>query len=152
MSITDVRSREALPLTVASRQPAVDDRAIVAAMLDRLDAAWRERRYRALADCFDEEVVMMLPGGTGRVVGRAAVVDSYRDFMESAIVTEYHEDPAMIDVWGDTAVASYRWAMSWVSNGKSDSGAGCDILVFRRFDDDEWRVVWRTMSLEPAPE
>lgn len=149
---SEVRSRGDLPLTVSSRQPALDDRSLVAATLAKLSDAWLGRHYRSLADCFDEDAVLMVPGGTSRVEGRAAVVDSYRDFMESAAVTEYHEDPPMIDAWGDTAVASYRWAMSWVSNGKPDSGAGCDILVLRRAESDDWRVVWRTMTLEAATE
>lgn len=152
MSITDVRAREALPFTVAARQPALDDRGVIASAVAKLSESWLGRQYRALAECFDENVVMMMPGGTGQVQGRAAIVDSYRDFMESATLTEYHEDPALIDVWGDTAVASYRWAMSWVSNGKPESGAGCDVLVFRRAEGDDWRVVWRTMVLDPAPE
>lgn len=153
MSIAEARTRDASPATIAPSP----DAATVASVLARLNAAWQSGDYAMLAECFDADVVMMLPNGTGRVEGREPIVASYRDFMESATITEYHEDPPAIDVWGDTAVASYRWAMSWVTRGAPDSGAGCDVLVFRRMAgpgalEEEWRAVWRTMMLEPAPE
>lgn len=122
--------------------------------LQRISAAWRDRCYQELAILFDENIVMVLPGLSARIEGRAAVVDSYMEFMEHSAVGDYWEDEPTIDVWGDTAIASYRWEMTWVSGGISENAAGYDVFTFsRRTDGDQgWRAVWRTMALDVSPE
>jgi hypothetical protein len=120
--------------------------------LERISSAWQNRRYQELATLFDENIIMVLPGLSARIEGRAAVVESYMEFMEHSAVGEYWEDEPTIDVWGDTAIASYRWEMVWVSRGISESAAGYDVFTFsRRTDADHaWRAVWRTMALDVA--
>jgi hypothetical protein len=71
-------------------------RAAVAATLSRLSAAWQHRRYAELAAAFDEHVVMALPGFSGRVEGRGALVESCREFMERATLTHYQEQPPAV--------------------------------------------------------
>jgi hypothetical protein len=118
--------------------------------LRRISAAWQDRRYQELAALLDERIVMVLPGLSARIEGRSAVIDSYMEFMEHATVGEYWEDAPTIDVWGDTAIASYHWEMTWVRNGQTERGAGYDVFTFsRRTDGDHaWRAVWRTMALD----
>jgi hypothetical protein len=124
----------------------------VADALARLSAAWRGRRYDELAALLDEHVVLAAPGFVGRREGRDAVVESYREFMERATITEYREGAPTIDVWGDTAVAAYHWEMAWRSGGVPNRGSGHDVLVLRRAPDDgAWRAVWRTMTLDGPP-
>jgi len=130
-----------------------DHRAEVRHTLQRISAAWQGRRYQELAILFDENIVMVLPGLSARIEGRAAVVESYMEFMEHSAVGDYWEDEPTIDVWGETAIASYRWEMTWVSGGISESAAGYDVFTFsRRTDGDQaWRAVWRTMALDVTP-
>lgn len=131
-----------------------DSRAEVRHTLQHISAAWQDRRYQELATLFDDHIVMVLPGLSARIEGRAAVVESYMEFMEHSAVAEYFEDEPTIDVWGDTAVASYRWEMTWVSGGVAGNAAGYDVFTFaRRADEDRaWRAVWRTMALDPPSE
>ena len=131
-----------------------DHRAEVRHTLQRISAAWQNRRYQELAVLFDEDIVMVLPGLSARIEGRAAVVESFMEFMERSAVSEFWEDEPTIDVWGDTAIASYRWEMTWVSGGITESAAGYDVFTFsRRTDGDQaWRAVWRTMALDVIPE
>lgn len=125
------------------------DRRDVAGALARLSAAWQARQYDALEALFDPDIVFALPGGAGRVHGRAAIVESYREFMERATITEYREEPPSIDVWGDTAVATYRWEMAWLAGGVANRESGTDVFVLRRTAPGAWRAVWRTMIVEP---
>jgi uncharacterized protein (TIGR02246 family) len=125
-----------------------DARSELRATLRKLSAAWQNRRYEELANLLDEQIIMVLPAFSGRLEGREAVVDSYREFMENATVSDYQEDLPTIDVWGDTAIASYHWEMTWVGAGKIEHGAGYDAFVFSRNGDGSWRAVWRTMSLD----
>jgi len=128
-------------------------RADVRVTLRRISAAWQNRHYQELATLFDEDIVMVLPGLSARIEGRVAVVESYMEFMEHAAVGDYWEDEPTIDVWGETAIASYRWEMTWVTGGITESAAGYDVFTFSRDTDRDqaWRAVWRTMALDVVP-
>jgi len=113
-------------------------------VLSRLSAAWREERFDELEDILHQSVVFVQPGFKGRVEGRTGCVNTYREFMSSAKVVDYSESDPAVDVWGATAVATYRFEISWEMNGKSHRQAGRDLFVFLR-EDSRWQVVWRTM-------
>jgi hypothetical protein len=75
--------------------------------------------------------------------------------MERVTIQRYEEGEPVVDVWGDTAVAIYRWEMAWTSGGVPKREAGHDILVLRRpapGDGAAWRVVWRAITSEGAPQ
>jgi hypothetical protein len=125
----------------------------VALTLAALSTAWRERRYDDLAGFLAEDMVFTLPGFGGRLEGATAVVASYREFMERVTLTAYEEQAPTVDVWGETAVASFRWEMTWLAGGVPNQGAGHDLFVFRRAAAGEsWRAVWRTMAFEAPAE
>lgn len=136
--------------TYTSHRTPEDARAELRATLGKLSAAWQNRRYEELAELFDDNIVMELPGFSGRIEGREAVVNGYRDFMETAAISNYQEDLPTIDVWGNTAMASYHWDMTGVRGGIAESAAGYDAFVCARNADGDgtWRAVWRTMSLD----
>jgi ketosteroid isomerase-like protein len=80
--------------------------------LPGINAAWRERRYDDLCQMFAEDMVFTLPGFSGLLQGREAVVASYREFIERVTLTSYREEQLVVHVWGDTAVASYLRALA----------------------------------------
>lgn len=123
-------------------------RSAVAAAYARLSEAWRNARYDELAAMLDEHVVMALPGFTGRVEGRDALVEGYRQFLTRATITHYDEGPAEVEVWGDTALVTCRWEMRWLDAGEENRAAGHETFVFRRPAGGEWRAVWRTMTFD----
>lgn len=129
-------------------------RAAVADTLSRLSSAWRERRYDELAEVFDEHIIMMLPGFSGRIEGRNALIESYREFMDRTTLTHYEEAPPTIDVWGSTAVTAHRWTMRWLDAGVASEAAGAEVFIFSRqyAGAGQWRAVWRTIALDPAGE
>ncbi len=118
-------------------------------VLSRLTASWREERFDELEDILHQSVVFVEPGFRGRIEGKTACVDSFRQFMSAAKVVDYVERDVVIDVWGTTAIATYGFEMTWEKDGKSYRDAGHDVLVFAR-EESRWQVVWRTMvPLEP---
>ena len=114
----------------------------------QLTAAWRERRFSDIEPLLDEQAVFVAPRFARRREGRAACVDSYRQFMSVAEVTEYAQHDLVVDVWGGTATVTYRFDMAWKMWGVAHREVGHDILVLAR-GDRGWRVVWRTMVSEP---
>jgi hypothetical protein len=125
--------------------------AAVRGLLGRLDAAWRYARWDELAACLDPRVVIVAPGMVQRAEGRAAAVASYRDFMDRATLVRYRSDAPQVDVWGDTAVATFGWDMVWETDGTPHHESGHDVFVCRRdaAAPDGWVALWRTVT--PAP-
>ena len=112
--------------------------------LDRLNAAWREQRFDDLHQYLDEHIVMKGPGLKTIGRGRAALVQSYVDFMGRSTITAYEESNHSIDVNQSTAVVAYDWSMTWEQSGKQDNASGQDMFVFERREA-KWIAVLRVM-------
>jgi uncharacterized protein (TIGR02246 family) len=126
-----------------------DPREEVRLVLSAVSAAWQARRYDELAQFFADDMVFALPGSSAHLEGAPAIVESYREFMDRVTLTEYREDVPRIDVWGETAVATFRWEMTWLAGNVSNHETGHDVFVFRRAPGAPWRAVWRTMIFAP---
>ena len=108
--------------------------------LDRLNLAWREKRFRDMEPYLDENIVMKGPGLKQLGRGRSMLVQSYVDFMGKSTITAYEESNHQVDILGLTAVATYDWSMTWEQSDKGESAAGHDMFVFERRDS-RW-VAW----------
>jgi uncharacterized protein (TIGR02246 family) len=122
----------------------------VRAVLERISEAWQSRRYEELSQLFAKDMVFALPEQAVRVEGRDAIVAGYREFMDRVTLTSYREDQYTVDVWGDTAVASFRWDMAWLAGDVPNHETGYDVFAFRHTDG-KWLAVWRTMLLSKPP-
>ena len=121
----------------------------VAIALRRLSESWRNRRYDELRDCFHDSAVMAVPGFSGRVAGRDALVESYREFMDRSTLDSYAEAPATIEIFENAAIAHFQWEMVWTSGGKQDRSSGRDLFAFvREPESGRWKAVWRTMLFD----
>ena len=73
-----------------------DASAAVHAATAGINAAWRERRYDDLRQMFAEDMVFTLPGFSGLLQGREAIVASYREFIERVTLTSYREEQLVV--------------------------------------------------------
>lgn len=128
-----------------------DDRAAVVAVLRAITAAWRGGRTGDLSPLFHERMVIAGPGHQVFASGRAACIESYREFATSAVVTAYDESAPAIHVWGDTAVAHYAWTMTWRRDGASATESGTDQFVLGRTQG-RWQALHRLLLLSAAAE
>ena len=124
-------------------------------LLRRINAAWREGRADELADYFHERIVFVHPEFQSRSVGRAACVQSYKDFSAAAIVHQYEEGDPAVDVWGeawgDLAVATYRFEIDYEMEGNRLRESGYDVYAFLRSSSGGgWLAVWRTIIASAA--
>ncbi len=130
-----------------------DDAEAVRDVVMRITVAWRDKRYAELGRYFDDKMVITAPGFRGRVEGREACVGTFKEFLEGVTITRFQQDAFTVDVWGDTAVASYAWEMAWDTGGTPSQEKGHDIFVLSRVargSEPAWRAVWRTMTAESA--
>jgi ketosteroid isomerase-like protein len=121
----------------------------IRSLLQRINAAWLHGETDNLLDLFHDNMVIAVPGSTERAEGKQVCAASYRDFRQQATILAYQEADPEINVWGDTAVATYRYVMDYEIGGDLQHDHGQDVFVFAR-GPEGWRAVWRT--LVPLPE
>ena len=117
-------------------------------IVKKINAAWQQSRLEELAAYFHEDMIMAPPGLSGRAKGRDACVASYREFIQMAKVKEYKEAEPEIDLWGNTAAATYGWEMVYELKGETYHESGWDVFVFAH-DGTKWQAVWRTIATAP---
>lgn len=120
------------------------DAAAIRHVVAGISTAWRTRRVSELHDFFADDVVLIAPGARARIQGRVAVVETYREFAENTSSQEYRELDLNVDVFRETAVATYRYEIAWSRDGARFKESGTDVLVLGKTGG-KWRVVWRTI-------
>jgi len=126
-----------------------DPAADIRQMLNRINQAWIEGRWNDLADCFHEDMIIAQPGRGQAGKGKQACVDSFRSFVDRAVVRGFEESDHQIDIWGETAVASYRFDVTYEMNGQDHRDSGIDVYVFIQ-QYGRWLAVWRTIISQSA--
>lgn len=115
-----------------------------------INACWLEGRYQELTSYFHEGMILALPDSEQRVAGRDAIIDSYRQFGESATGIEFHSHEPQVDAIGDTAVATTSFEISYELEGARYRESGTDVLVLHRAGEAAWEVVWRTVLMKSS--
>ncbi|MEK6410581.1 MAG: nuclear transport factor 2 family protein [Acidobacteriota bacterium] len=113
-------------------------------LIKGMNNAWAMGHPEDIGSFFREDIVMVLPGFQQRTGGREACVASYVDFCNQAAIAGLTLGEISVDVFGDTAVASYGYEISYELGGERFNDKGRDIIVFVR-GSDGWQAVWRTM-------
>ena len=103
-----------------------------------INDAWLHGRFDELRDYFHPDAVLAQPGVAKRMVGRDALIDSYRRFAAEA-AGSFRAGEIHVDSAGDSAVTTMPWT--------TDDERGWDLLVFGKREG-RWVVVWRTVVVE----
>lgn len=96
-----------------------------------------------VASLFADDVVGIHPDLDGSVRGRAAMVQSFVDYVAQVKTHHFDEQERSVEVLGDLAVATYRFEVRYEVGGQVHDERGQEVLVLRRRDE-TWQVVWRT--------
>jgi len=113
-------------------------------LIDNINRTWLKGDPADLEMFFHPDVVIQPPGDNPRVHGRDPCIASYEAFVRDAHVRQFSPGDAEIDVFGDTAVATYRYRVVYEIAGDTYDETGGELLVLLR-DGDRWMVAWRTM-------
>ncbi len=114
-----------------------------------LNRAWVEGRPEDLEEWFHEDMVIVAPDLRTRLDGREACVQSYVEFLDRGSVRGFEEIEPRVDVYGDTAVVTYRFDVTYEMGGETIRDRGGDVFVFQATPGG-WKAVWRTMLLDPS--
>jgi len=120
--------------------------------ISAINEAWRSGRPGEMTEYLHPDIVMKLPGTSGQISGREALIASFKEFCSNAKVLEYRESDEQITVEGNCAVASFCFEMLYERATYRERSKGRDLWVFER-NSDKWVAVWRTMvDLDEARE
>ena len=118
-------------------------------VIARINRAWREKSFAELRDCFSSDAVMVGPDYQVLGRGREFFVTSYREFAESAAVTQYSESEPLVEVFDNVAICAYDWTMTYDRDGVSSTERGTDQFILRR-EGPHWQVLWRYIKFEAS--
>lgn len=116
----------------------------------RINQAWVLRRTEDLEALLHPAIVVAPPPPAEPVRGREACIESYREFALEARVLHFEELHPAVEVFGDTAVATYDFAITYEMSGTYTTERGREIFVLTH-EGGRWQAVWRT-QLPPAAE
>lgn len=109
-----------------------------------INQAWRTNNPFAMSPHLHPDIIMKFPGFSGEVIGRDALLESFKEFTTNARVLEYQESNEQIDVIGDCAVVTFQFEMLYERATYQERSKGRDLWIFHRISD-SWVAVWRTM-------
>ena len=113
-------------------------------VVKEINDSWVLGRPANLEKYFHKEVVFVAPGFSQRIEGRAACIESFRDFCTNATVREFKPVDPSVDIRETTAIATYRFTVEYDLGNESFNEGGRDVWVFVR-DNDKWLAIWRTI-------
>jgi uncharacterized protein (TIGR02246 family) len=113
-------------------------------LIRRSNRAWVAGAPHEVSSLFDEEAVVVAPGLQGRVQGRDAIVRSYEEYVHHARTHSFEELEHQIDLFGDTAVAAYRFTVRYTLNSEDAEREenGEEVLEHRRVAGG-WKLIRR---------
>jgi len=130
-----------------------DDREEIRLLLNKINDAWLagppDGIPGVLNECFSADMVIRGPGFQAMGRGKEACVKSYVDFVRQARVRNCTLSEPEIDGFGDTAIATYSWEMTYELDGHEYHDSGHDLFVLSRMEG-RWLAVWRAMLPAPA--
>lgn len=108
----------------------------------QINALWLSGRVARLNEFLLADVVMVAPMFEARLEGLRAVIESFQAFIRNARVHGFRESEFQVDVWEDSAMATYRFDMTYDFGGATYEEAGRELWLFVRVDK-RWRLAWR---------
>jgi ketosteroid isomerase-like protein len=124
------------PITVISHE--------IRDLIDRINRTWLKGEPADLVEFFHQDIVIQPPGDGPRVHGIDDCIASYEDFVRDAHFKRFTPGDAEIDVFGDTAIATYRYRIVYELGADTHDEAAGELLVFLQ-EDERWKVAWRAL-------
>ena len=116
-------------------------------IVQAINECWKLRDYDGIGSYLADDVVVVPPQSDKRISGRAAYLQSYRDYDQMAETLKYLPGDPKVDLIGDIAIALCPFEVVYKYQGTEHHEKGQNILVFT-FSQGSWKVVWRTMKVE----
>ena len=105
-----------------------------------MNDAWTKGNPDDLVEFFHRDMVAITPSDRMRREGRAACVAGWKGFAEASRIGAWKEVEPIIYVYGNSAVISYYFDISFEIGGKSIKTSGRDMFFFVKENGKWWAV------------
>lgn len=110
-----------------------------------LNDAWRSGDWARLGDCYHERAVLLPPDAGAPIVGREAILATYREFAALAQLNDFSIPALDVFSFGDTHMAHMRFTVDYVYDEDHTIDSGLEIYAI--VTTERPRVVWRQQCL-----
>ena len=114
-----------------------------------MNDAWTKGNANDLANFFHRDMVAFTPTGRNRLDSGAACVAGWKGFSDAARIHRWEEIDPVINVYGDSAVVTYYFDMSFDMGGQTINLGGRDMFFFVK-EGNRWWAVADQYSPYPA--
>ncbi|MCX9154807.1 nuclear transport factor 2 family protein [Niveibacterium sp. 24ML] len=114
-----------------------------------LNAAWTFGNPDELADYFHPRMLAITPVDRLRRIGAESCIAGWKGFRESAQIHRFDVSDPVVELFGDAAVVSYYYDMSFDMGGQTIDTGGRDLFFLIR-EAGRWWVVADQFSPYPA--
>ena len=114
-----------------------------------MNDAWTKGNPNDLANFFHRDMVAFTPTSRNRLDSGAACVAGWKGFSDAARIHRWEEIDPVINVYGDSAVVTYYFDMSFDLGGQTINLGGRDMFFFVK-EGDRWWAVADQYSPYPA--
>jgi ketosteroid isomerase-like protein len=107
--------------------------------------AFNQGDVKKALEFFDKEIVCFSSTRHERITGRAALRRTFEYYLKEADKVQYCITNPQIQVYGDTAIASFYWTVTLMSGSKRHKieGRGSHVFIHRN---GEWKIVHEHFS------
>lgn len=112
----------------------------VLAFIKAMNESWTKGDGSGLVDYFHPRMVAITPADQDILYGRDACLRSWQGFAQSARINRWEEIEPDVRIYGDTAIVTYYYDMSFEMEGERFDMGGRDMVVLAR-ENGRWRVV-----------
>lgn len=114
-----------------------------------MNDAWTKGNPDDLANFFHRDMVAFTATNRNRLDSGAACAAGWKGFSNAARIHRWEEIDPVINVYGDSAVVSYYFDISFDMSGQTISMGGRDMFFFVK-EGDRWWAVADQYSPHPA--
>ena len=113
-------------------------------VLQNINRSWTQGRPQELAHYFHSDMVIQGPGLQSTIKGQNNCVKHHEDFTTHTSIKNFTDSEFVVNIWDNTAVASYKFDIEFEADGKVRKESGHELYSFVR-ENNKWKAVWNTI-------
>jgi hypothetical protein len=124
--------------------PSISSQEAIIETIHQMNLHWLEGSIEDISEMLDEEIVMYLPRGQVRVVGRKDFVAALQHVRKNLNITRCDELDYSVRTCDGISIAHYTSKIDYEMPGGTRSESGIDFLVFVD-KEGSWRLIRRSV-------
>ena len=128
-----------------------NSRARAEPFINQLNSAWLEQDYPTLERCYHPDAVLLPPDAGEPIIGREAVLDTYRDFHNLASIKAFEITDLKLMSFGETldsnspntTMCHMRFDIAYSLNQLEQRESGLEVYTLTHSPAADLQIIWR---------